>query len=51
MQTVLSSQTAIMLTLNKYIFDTIVNNKGKLNATEIQSILIIFIFLSKIAKV
>ena len=40
-----------MFTLKKYISDIIVNNKTKLKATEIQSLLIIFILLSKISKV
>ena len=47
----ISSQTAKMFTLKKYISDIIVNNKTKLNATEIQNLLIIFIFLLRISKV
>ena len=45
MRAVLSSQTANMFTLNTYISDIRVNNKTKLNATEKQSLLLIFIFL------
>jgi hypothetical protein len=40
-----------MFTLKKYISNIIVNSKTKLNATEIQSLSIIFIFLLRISKV